>query len=143
MTICHFRAQNGSFVLNKKIFVQTITITFHFYLLALAIVQNSKKILTTDPELWLHIFWAQNGAFATNFFGKKLLSFHLPIGPFHCVKCLKNSSSRYRIMKFHHFWSQNGPFAQMRIFSKNMLIRLVPFIHAYLNAKNESKILIC
>ena len=34
------------------------------------------------------------------------------------------------------FWVQNGPFAQMRIFSENLLISLVPFIHAYLHAKN-------
>ena len=41
-----------------------------------------------------------------------------------------------------HFWDQNGPFAQMRIFSGNMLISLVPFIHAYLQVKNKSQILI-
>ena len=51
MRMCHFRAQNGPFVMNKIFLVQTIIITF-IYLLALFIVQNLKKILTADPELW-------------------------------------------------------------------------------------------
>ena len=33
-----------------------------------------------------------------------------------------------------NFWTQNGPFPQMRIFSENLLISLVPFIHAYLQS---------
>ena len=42
-----------------------------------------------------------------------------------------------------HFWAQNDPFAQMRIFfRKPIKISLVPFIHAYLQAKNQSQILI-
>ena len=31
---------------------------------------------------------------------------------------------------------QNGPFVQMRMISEKLLINLVPFIHAYLHAKN-------
>ena len=42
--MCHFQAQNGSFVFNKNFLVQNIIITF-IYLLALFIVQNFKKIL--------------------------------------------------------------------------------------------------
>ena len=42
--MCHFRAQNGPFVMNKIFLVQTIIITF-IYLLALFIVQNFKKFL--------------------------------------------------------------------------------------------------
>ena len=42
--MCHFRAQNGPFVLNEFFLVQTIIITF-IYLLALFIVQNLKKFL--------------------------------------------------------------------------------------------------
>ena len=61
--------------------------------------------------------------------------FHLSISPFHWAKYLKNSSSGY-------FWAQNGPFPQMRIFSENLLMSLVSFIHAYLHAKNQSQILI-
>ena len=51
MKMCYFRTQNGSLVLNKVFLVQTIIITF-IYLLAFFIVQNFKKILTADSELW-------------------------------------------------------------------------------------------
>ena len=44
MKMCHFRAQHGPFALNKSFSVKTINITF-FYLLALFIVQNFKKLL--------------------------------------------------------------------------------------------------
>ena len=42
--MCHFRAQNGPFVMNKFFLVQTIIITF-IYLLALFTVQNLKRFL--------------------------------------------------------------------------------------------------
>ena len=42
--MCNFRAQNGSFALNKFVLLQTIIITF-IYLLALFIVQNLQKFL--------------------------------------------------------------------------------------------------
>ena len=53
------------FVLNKVFLVQTITITFIFYLWALFIGQNFKKILMANPELWGYII-----------FGPKMV--HLP-----------------------------------------------------------------
>ena len=48
--MCHFWAQNGPFVLSKKFLVQTIVIA-SFYLLALFIVQNLKKIPPEESEL--------------------------------------------------------------------------------------------
>ena len=45
-------------------------------------------------------------------------------------------------MRMRNFWAQNGPFPQMRIFSENLLMSLVSFIHAYLHAKNQSQVLI-
>ena len=44
MRMCHFQAQNGTFVLKNFFLVQTIIITF-INLLALFIVQNLKKFL--------------------------------------------------------------------------------------------------
>ena len=65
------------------------------YLLAPLTLQNLKKILRVDPELWgcaifrskmAHLSW-------TNFFWYKALSsfiyFHLRIGPFYCAKFRK------------------------------------------------------
>ena len=122
MRMCHFRA--------KFVLVQTIIITFS-YLLVLFTVQNFKKFLQ-----WIHSyedvpFWTQNGPFAPNKF------FFLKFEKF-----LKNSSSGSSVMRMHNFWAQNGPFLQMIIFSENLLISLVSFIHAYLHAKNQSQILI-
>ena len=44
MRMCHFRVQNGPFVLNKMLLEQTIIITFT-YLLAFFVVQKLKNFL--------------------------------------------------------------------------------------------------
>ena len=44
-------------------------------------------------------------------------------------------------MRMRNYWAQSDPFPQMRIFSGNLLMSLVFFIHAYLHAKNQSQIL--
>ena len=80
--MCHFRAQNDTFLLNKFFFVKTINITFS-HLLALFIVQNFKKIIRAAPEFFPKWFICPK----QNFFWKELLIFfHLPIGPFHYAK---------------------------------------------------------
>ena len=78
-----------------------------------------------------------------NFFGTDHYYYpNLPIGPFHCAKFKKNSYNRSRVMRVRNFWAQNGPFPQIRIFSENLLMDHVSFIHAYLHAKNQSQLLI-
>ena len=42
----------------------------------------------------------------------------------------------------HNFWAQNGPFPQIRIFSENLLMSIISFIHAYIHAQNQSQLLI-
>ena len=112
------------------------------YLLAPFILQNFKKILRADPELWgcaifrpkmAHLSW-------TKFFWyKPLLLLSSTYWPFSLRKILKNSYSRSRVMRMHNFWAQNGPFPQMRIFSKNLLMSLVSLIHAYLHTCQKSR----
>ena len=84
------------------------------YLLAPFILQNFKKILRADPELWgcaifgpkmAHLSWTK--VFGTNHY----YYFHLLIGPFSLCKILKNYCSRSRVMKMRYFWAQNFPFA--------------------------------
>ena len=89
-------------------------------------------------------FYAQIGPFAPNFFFWKIINIILIylIAPLIVQNSKKNSSSGFRVMRMCHFWAQNGPFPQIRIFPENLLISLVSFIHAYLNAKNQSQILI-
>ena len=142
--MCHFQAQNYPFVPNKFFLLQTIIITF-IYLLALFIVQNLKKILTADPELWRHTIFGPKIVYLPQtklFWKKSLISFSSTYWPFSLCKILKKFFQRIQSYEMQHFWDQNGPFAQMRIFSGNMLISLVPFIHAYLQVKNKSQILI-
>ena len=115
------------------------------YLLAPFILQNFKKILRAHPKLWgcatfgpkmAHLSW-------TKFFWYKPLSLlSSTYWPFSLCKILKNSSCGSTVMRMRNFWAQNGPFPQMRIFSENLFMRLVSFIHAYLHAKNQSQILI-
>ena len=123
--------------------VQTIIITF-IYLLALFIVQNLQQIFVAHPRLWrCPIFWPKMVHLAQKiFFGKLWYHFHLTISSFHCAKFQKNPSSGFRVTRMWNFWAYNGPFTQMRIFSENLLMNLVSFIHAYLHAKNQSQILI-
>ena len=80
--------------------------------------------------------------FQTTFLENYRYHFHLTISPFHCAKFQKNPFSGSRVMRICNFWAYNGPYVQMRILSENMLMNLVPFIHAYLHSKNETQILI-
>ena len=59
-----------------------------------------------------------------NFFGTNhYYYFHLPIGPFHCTKFLKNSYREPRVMRMHYFWAQNSSFAPNKFFFwKKLLI---------------------
>ena len=82
-------------------------------------------------------FWTQYGPFApNNFFLEIYYHSHLPISFFHCVKSKKTSSSGSRVMRMCNFVAQNEPFPQMRMFSENLLVSLISFIHTYLQAKN-------
>ena len=167
----------------KWIFSQKTTNKISMYLLAPFILQNLKKILRADPELWgcaifrpkmTHSSW-------TIFFGTNhYYYFHLPIVSFHCAQfqkiltgdrevldskwciCLppppppkKNFFWKIinniilikffqRIQSYEHaqFLGPKWPISSNEIFSENLLMSLVSFIHAYLHAKNQSQTLI-
>ena len=89
-------------------------------------------------------FWAQNGPFAPPFFFFFLIINIILIyllAPF-IVQNFKKILPVDPELRMRKFWRQNGPFSQIRIFSENLLMSLVSFIHAYLHAKNQSQILI-
>ena len=141
MRMCHFRVQNGPFVLNKIFLVQTIIISF---ILPLFIEQNFKKILTADPELCECTIFGPKmvNLGQVIFFGKLLISFSSTYQPLSLCKFEKNSSSRSIVMRMHNFWAQNDQFPQIKFCLENLLMSLVSFIHAYLHAKNQSQMLI-
>ena len=138
--MCHFQAHNSPIVLNKICLVQTIIITF-IYPLALFIVQNLKKFLQ-----WIQSYedvpslgpkWS---ICPTQIFFEKLLkSFSSTYQPLSLCKIKKKISQWIQSYEDVQFL---GPFPQMRIFSENLLMSLVSFIHTYLHAKNQSQILI-
>ena len=122
MRMCHFRAQNSPFVLNKIFLVQTIIITF-IYLLTFFYGLNFKKILTADLELWgCAIFGPEMVQLCqTNFFLEKITNiiFIYLLATF-IVQNFKNSYSGSRVVRMRHFWAQNGAFAPNKnFFGKN------------------------
>ena len=119
----------------QNVLVQTTVITF-IYLLALFIVHNLRKFLQRiqnyDDASFLDPKWS---ICPNNFFwGNYYYHSHLPISLFYCAKFKKNSSSKSRVMKLCNLWAQNSPFPQIRVFSENLLMSLVFFIHVYLHA---------
>ena len=119
--------------------------SFHLPVGPFRCAKFTKNSYSRSKVVSMHHFWAQNGSFALNkffFVEDYQYHFHPTISPFHCAKFQKNLSSESRVVRMHNFWTQNSPFPQMRIFSENLLMNLVPFIHAYLQAKNQSDILI-
>ena len=141
--MCHFQAQNGPFVLNKNFSYKPVLLLSStcwpfslckIYKKFLQSIQSCEYAPFLDPK------WS---ICPKHFWGVKLLNhFYLTISPFHCSKFQKNPSRGSRDMWMCNFWIKNWSFAQMRIFSENLLMNLVPFIHAYLHAKNQSEILI-
>ena len=104
------------------------------YLSAPFIPQNfKKKSYSQSTFMRMHEFCAQNGPFAPIFFfGKHWYYFHLPIGPFHCASFKK-------IITTDSWWSYDNllflspkwPICpNENFFSENLLLRIVPFIHA-------------
>ena len=113
--------------------------------------------------LWANIFWLKALILLSSTYwhfslSKILKKFLEQIQLWGCTTFLDSQWSIYP--KQELFWKkniniifiyllasfQNGPFAQMRIFSTKLVLFhktcLVPSIHAYLHAKNQSQILI-
>ena len=113
--------------------------TNHYYYFHLSIspfqCAQVKKILTTDPDLWVSAIFLPNMVQIFFFFWKIIniifiyLSLPLPL----CKIKKKKFPRRSIVMRMCNFWAQNGPFLQIRIFSENLLTSLVSFIHAYLH----------
>ena len=116
--MCHFRAQNDPFDLNKNFLVQTIIITFN-YLLALFIVQNLKKFLQQIQSYEDVPFLGPNWSICSPpkfFWYKPLLLLSSTYWSFLLRKILKKSYRGSRVLRMHHFWAQIGPFAQNNFF---------------------------
>ena len=111
--------------------VQTVIITF-IYLLSLFIVQNLKQKLLQDIESHEDAsFLSPKQLFCPKqFFCKRLWTLfsytYWPLSLWRTLK--KNSYSGSTVM---------SSLAKIRIFSENLKITLVPFIHTYLEISND------
>ena len=83
--MCHFRAQNGPFALNKIFLVQIIIITF-IYLLALFTVQNLKKFLQWIQSYEDVPFLGPKWSICPRFFFLKIINITFIYLLFHCAK---------------------------------------------------------
>ena len=117
----HFRDQNGSFVLNKNVLVQTIVITF-IYLSALFIVQNFKKILTADPELWWCAIFGPKMVHLPQafFFFEKIITIILIylLAPFILQNLKKNLPADPELWGCAVFWPKMAHFPKWQFFQK-------------------------
>ena len=133
MRMCHFRTQNGPFVLNKFFLVQTIIITF-IYLLALFIVQNLKKFLQQIQSY-------EDAPFLLFLKIINIILIYL-LAPFIVQNFKKILPADPELWGCAIFGPKMAHFPKWEFFSENLLMSLVSFIHAYLHAKNQSHILI-
>ena len=138
--MCHFRAQNDPFVLNK----QAIFGTNHCHYFHLPISPFHSRTFNKNS-------YSGSRVMTICHFRAKMI--HLPQTKFFFWKTINIiliyllapfivQNFQRIVTRMCNFWVQNGPFPQMRISSVNLIISLVSFIHAYLYAKNQSQILI-
>ena len=85
-------------------------------------------------------FLAQNGPFAPNknFLGKIFIIIF--IDPFHCAEFWKKFLQWIQSYEDAPFFGPKWPIYPNDIFFRNLLINLVPFIHAYLHSRNQIQI---
>ena len=137
MRMCHFRAQNGPFVLNKIFLVQTIIITF-IYLLALFIVQNLKKFLQQIQSYEDAPFLGPKWSICPKqiFFWKiiNIILIYL-LAPFIAQNFKKILPADPELWGCAIFEPKMAHFP--KFFSENLLMSLVSFIHAYLTCQKS------
>ena len=112
-------------IASNEFFSRKTTNKVFMYLLVPFILQNFKKILRNNPQLWrcailgpkmFHLSW-------TKFFWYKLLLLlSSTYWHFSLCKIFKKSYSGSRVMRMRHFWAKNGPFASNKIFFWKLLI---------------------
>ena len=138
MRMCHFPAQNGPFVMNKKILVQPIIISF-IYLLVLFIVQNFKKFLLWIQSYEDASFLAQNDPFAQNNFFLKIINIILIyLLPTFIGQNFKKILPADPVMRMCNFWAQNSPFP-IWIFFFRKPVNEPRFFHSCLSTCQKSK----
>ena len=129
--MCHFRDQNGPFVMNKIFFG-----TKHYYYFHLPIgpfhCAKLKKILTADPELWGCAILGPKWSICPKqkFFCKiiKIILIYL-LAPFIVQSFKKILPTVPELWGCVIFGPKMAHFPKWEIFSESLLMSLVSFIH--------------
>ena len=114
------------------------------YLLATFILQNSKKILRADPELWGCAIFGSKMAhlYRTNFFGTNhYYYFHLTIGRFHCAKFKKILAADLELWGCAVFGSKMVHLPQTHFFLWKIINIILIYLLAPFTVQNFKKIL--
>ena len=132
MRMCHFRAQNGPFVLNKLFLVQTIII--FIYLLPLFTVQNLKRFLLQIQSSEDAPFFGPKWSICPKqfFFGKLFLLLSSTYQLLSLCKIFKKFFLHIQSYEMRNFW------AQMRIFFRKPVNEPCSF-HSCLSTCQKSK----
>ena len=139
MRMCHFRAQNGPFVMNKIFLVQTIIITF-IYLLALFIVQNLKKFLQRIQSYEDVPFLGPKWSICPKqiFFGKLLILFSSTYQPLSLGKILKKFFQWIQSYEDAQFLGPKWPISPNENFFRKPVNKPC-FFHSCLSTCQKSK----
>ena len=141
--MCHFQAQNGSFVLNKIFWYKPVLLLSStcwpfslckIYKKFLQSIQSCEDAPFLDPKWSIfpkHFFWKN-----INIIFIKLLA---PFTVQNFKKILPADPELYGCAISGHKITH---LPKWDFFSENLLMNLAPFIHAYLHAKNQSEILL-
>ena len=123
--------------------------TSHYYYFHLPIgpfhCAKFKKIPTTDPEFRGCALLGSKWPICPNFFLRKsLITFSSTYQPLSLCKVFKKFFQWIHSYEDAQFLGPKWPISTSEIFlfSDNLLMSLISFIHAYLHAKNQSQILI-
>ena len=115
------------------------------YLSGPFILQNFyKKNLRVDSEWWESaLFLGPKHPICLEqniFWYKPLLLLSSTYSPFHCAKFKRHLTMDPELWRCTIFGAKVVHLPQIKLFSGNLLMSLVSFIHAYLHAKNQSGI---
>ena len=139
MRMCHFRAQNGPFVLNKVFLVETIINTF-IYLLAFFIVQNLKKFLQWIQSYENAPFQGPKWSICPKqfFFEKLLIPFLSTYQPLSLCKILKKLFHRIQSYEDVQFLGPKWPISPNENFFRKP-VNEPCFFHSCLSTCQKSK----
>ena len=144
--MCHFREQNGTFTMNNFFWYRPLLL-LSSTCLPFSLCKIYKKFLQPIQICEDAPFVGPKWSICPKqfFFVKVLILFSSNYQPLSLCKISKKSFQRIQSYEDVQFLGIKWPICPNENFFRkpvNVLMNLVPFVHAYLHAKNQSEILI-